>query len=442
MGLSEQQIINRLVPTLLRLRQTNFYRVIQRTVMLTFPFVLIGSFSAIIEQTVLTKTGFLASIFHLSKWVPYYRYLHYPFDNLTNLTLDSVAIIAAFGAAKYHAKLHHRDDQLSGLTGAIALLLIAYQYTDQAQNGLFNALLLGTNGLTGGIIIGSLTGWYFQLFSKPTNIVQKTHAAEILDRTFHSLLPMLMTMLTALVISIGMHYLSVMSYSEESWAQFQKIATTSHSLWLTFGMAALTLLLELFGLAGPYQQRLVTNSPAMTTNLNTALSQHSAYHVPYPFTANTLYDAFGTFGGTGMLLALVIAIYVASHNHNYHVVARWSMLPALFNANGPMLTGLPVLYNPIYLIPFICAPLLNMAVAALAISWHWMPPMVYPVPIGTPGPLIAFIGTDGNWVALVIGLVCLALSVAIYMPFMRLSEAILHAAHEESLRSEMTADEN
>ena len=180
----------------------------------------------------------------------------------------------------------------------------------------------------------------------------------------------------------------------------------------------------------------------MTTNLNYALSHHSAYHVPFPYTVNTLYKAFGTFGGTGMLLALIIAIIMSSHNHNYHIVARWSLVPALFNSSGPMMTGLPVLYNPIYAIPFIVAPLVNMAIGGLAIWLQWLPPMVYPVPLGTPGPLIAFIGTNGNLVALFIGVLDLTISVLIYLPFMRLAEATLHAAHEETLRLEMTGDEN
>lgn len=428
MGISEQQLIQKMLPTLLRLRRTNFYRVIQRTLMLTFPFVLIGTFSAIIQQTVLTKSGFFASIFHLSQWVPYYQYLHYPFDNLTNLTLNGVAVIAAFGAAKYHAKLNHRDEQLAGLTGAIALLLMAYQYTNQSQIGVFNELMLGTNGLTGALIVGGVTGLCFKWFGRPDDQKGSPHTAEILQRTFGSLLPMLIMLLIALAVSLGLHYVIMETYSEASWDAFQKFATTSHSLWLTFGMAILTLFLEIIGLFGPYQQQLVVNSPAMTTNLNYALTHHSAYNVPYPYTANTLYHAFGTFGGTGMLLALVIAIFIGSNNHNYHVVARWGLLPALFNSNGPILTGLPVLYNPIYLIPFILAPVVNMGIGAVAIAFDWIPAVVYPVPIGTPGPLIAFIGTNGNVVAFLLGILCLALSVLIYLPFMHLAEAIATAA--------------
>lgn len=430
MGISQQQLIQRLVPRLVRFRQTNFYRIIQRTLMLIFPFILIGTFSQIIQLTVLTKSGFIASIFHLSKWVPYYRYLHYPFDSLTTLTLNGVAVVAAFGAAKYHAKLHQRDDQLAGLTAAIALLIMAYQYTNQNQVGLFNTLLIGTNGLTGALLVGGLTGLCFKWFSKSVPEQASPHTADILTRTFGSLLPMALILVLAVAISLALNWLMILTYSMDSWSAFQKYAMTSHSLWMTFALAALTLLLEILGLAGPYQERLVTNSSTMTANLNYALTHHSAYHVPYPYTANTLYHAFGTFGGTGMLLALLIAIYIGSDNHNYHVVARWSLLPSLFNSNGPLLTGLPVLYNPIYLIPFILAPLVNMGTAAIAIALHWIPPVVYPVPIGTPGPLIAFIGTNGNVVALGLGLINLALSVAIYLPFMRLAEAIVRAAQQ------------
>ncbi|WP_234002738.1 PTS transporter subunit EIIC [Lactobacillus sp. CBA3605] len=436
LGMSEQQLIKRLVPTIVRVRQMNFYQIVQRTVMLTFPFVLIGSFSQIIQVTILTKTGFIASIFHLSKWVPYYRYWHYPFDNLTNLTLNSVAIIAAFGAAKYHAKLHHRDDQLAGLTGAIALLLIAYRYTDQSH-GIFTTALLGANGITGAILVGSVTGACFQWLGQPAPSAKVMTPPSILNRTLGAILPMVLVLGLAVGVSLILNWVFIVNYPEQLFGTVQKIATTSHSLWLTFSMAILTLLLEILGFAGPYQQRLMVNSPATTANLNYALSHHSAMHVPYPDTANTLYHAFGTFGGTGMLLALVIAIYLRSQQPHYRIVAKLGVLPALFNNNGPLMTGLPVLYNPVYLIPFVLAPVVNMGLAALVIGAKWLPPMVYPVPVGTPGPLVAFIGTNGNWVALALGLIDLCLSVLIYLPFMHLAEATIQAAEVEKRRSEV-----
>ena len=80
--------------------------------------------------------------------------------------------------------------------------------------------------------------------------------------------------------------------------------------------------------------------------------------------------------------------------------------------------------NPIMLVPFLITPLINMAIAWTAIRLHLMPPSVYTVPATTPGPLIAFLGTNGNLVALLVAVLCLVISVFIYVPFVRLAETI------------------
>ena len=81
------------------------------------------------------------------------------------------------------------------------------------------------------------------------------------------------------------------------------------------------------------------------------------------------------------------------------------LIPTLFNSVDFCYDRTPSDVNPLYLIPFILTPILNIVIAALAIIAHIMPPVVYPVPMGTPGPLVAFIGTGGNFVALIIGVI-------------------------------------
>ncbi|SUP59080.1 EIICB-Lac [Weissella viridescens] len=86
--------------------------------------------------------------------------------------------------------------------------------------------------------------------------------------------------------------------------------------------------------------------------------------------------------------------------------------------------GLPVLFSPIYLIPFIFVPTINVCLGAILIGLKAMPPSIYPVPIGTPGPLIAFMGSGGNCVALFAGIVMFIIDVMIYIPFVKLDERI------------------
>ena len=88
------------------------------------------------------------------------------------------------------------------------------------------------------------------------------------------------------------------------------------------------------------------------------------------------------------------------------------------------MTGIPVLFNIIFLIPFILAPIANMLMAAIAIALHLMPPSVYPVPIGTPGPLIAFIGTNGSWRALMFSILAVIISTWIYIPFVKMAAKV------------------
>ena len=73
--------------------------------------------------------------------------------------------------------------------------------------------------------------------------------------------------------------------------------------------------------------------------------------------------------------------------------------------------------NPILILPFIIVPAINILIGYAAIVTGLIPPIAYAVPWTIPGPLIAFLGTGGNWLALIFGFVCLAVSTLIYLPF-------------------------
>ena len=83
-----------------------------------------------------------------------------------------------------------------------------------------------------------------------------------------------------------------------------------------------------------------------------------------------------------------------------------------------------------FLIPFILVPTVNVLIGYLAISMEWIPPVAYSVPWTTPGPLIPFLGTGGNLMALVFGFICLAASVIIYAPFVIASNKVAAKMNE------------
>ena len=100
------------------------------------------------------------------------------------------------------------------------------------------------------------------------------------------------------------------------------------------------------------------------------------------------------------------------------------------------MVGVPVLLNLVYLVPFLLAPMVNMGIAAIALVLHLMPAAVYPVPDGTPSLLYAFIGAGGSLHALAVSLFCFAVDVAIFIPFVRLSNKVQHGLKEEGETNE------
>lgn len=61
-----------------------------------------------------------------------------------------------------------------------------------------------------------------------------------------------------------------------------------------------------------------------------------------------------------------------------------------------------------------------------------IPPVAYAVPWTTPGPLIAFLGTGGNWMALFVSILCLTIATLIYLPFVIAANTINTASTTES----------
>lgn len=417
-----------LVKGTLKIQKLLIYRIIQKTLLLIFPFALFGSFIKIIQTVILGKEGFLTDIFPTIGSDFIFRQIENIANNLYNLSLGWVSVIAVFGAAKYTVKYYQRDDQLAGITGISSLLIIDYSYS-KIQLVSFHPQMLGMRGLLFAIVLGIFIGWLFKKMSRPApNLANHKSSRNILERTFISLKPIIFSLIISVIFST---LVNITYYSEAPGNFINALATeyTTSNNWAQLGRTMIfsiyTLIMSFLGWSGTYSALGVEKMDVLSTvNLNYALEKHTAWNAPNPFTSSTLYHAFATFGGTGSILGLIIAILIISKDKDFQTVARWAMFPSIFNISSGVMTGIPILFNVIFLIPFILAPVINMLMAALAIMLHLMPPSVYPVPIGTPGPLIAFIGTNGSWQALVFSVLAIIISVYIYIPFVKMAAKV------------------
>ena len=93
--------------------------------------------------------------------------------------------------------------------------------------------------------------------------------------------------------------------------------------------------------------------------------------------------------------------------------------PAIFCIVEPIMFGLPVVMNPILIIPMILTTLAGLGIGALATQIGIMAHTYVLIPWTTPPVISAFLATGGDIMSGVIGLLILVVSVLIYIPFVK-----------------------
>lgn len=128
-------------------------------------------------------------------------------------------------------------------------------------------------------------------------------------------------------------------------------------------------------------------------------------------------NAFGLIGGGGCILPLVIAILWVSKRQEQRQIAKFGLTTCLFNITEPVMFGLPVVMNPIYMIPCALIPSINLVIAYVATSVGLIEKTVAAAPWITPPVIQSFIATGGDVKAAILTVLLIILDVFLFVPF-------------------------
>lgn len=131
-----------------------------------------------------------------------------------------------------------------------------------------------------------------------------------------------------------------------------------------------------------------------------------------------LIDNFVLMGGCGATICLLAALLLFSKRSNTRQMTKMSVLPMVFNINEIMVFGLPIIYNPNFLIPFICTPIVCFLTTYASMKLGLVPLVSEEVQWTTPIIFSGYMAT-GSVAGSVLQLVNLTLGIAIYAPFVR-----------------------
>lgn len=133
------------------------------------------------------------------------------------------------------------------------------------------------------------------------------------------------------------------------------------------------------------------------------------------------WDMYMSMGGSGVTIGLLIAILLVSKRDDMREITKLSLAPGIFNINEPVIFGMPIMLNPILAIPFIATPLITGTIGYIATSLGFAAKAVVMVSWPMPPIVNAYLATAGDIGAVVTQIICIIVSILIYLPFVKVS---------------------
>ena len=143
---------------------------------------------------------------------------------------------------------------------------------------------------------------------------------------------------------------------------------------------------------------------------------------PLPYvTALGFFTTFVNVGGTGATIALAL-ILLNSKEPSLRKVSRVSMPTQIFQINEPIFFGIPIVLNPLLMIPYVLSAMALTTGTYLLMYWQVIQRPFVPVPWTTPPIIGHYLVSGGDWKAAVWGAMSILIAMAIYYPFAKILE--------------------
>ncbi|MBC5625908.1 PTS sugar transporter subunit IIC [Clostridium sp. NSJ-49] len=342
------------------------------------------------------------------------------------MTMYIMSLYAAWGIGYSLSRSYNLDGVTGGTLAATSFLLTLVPQTVEGMGWAMPMANLGGGGMFVAIL-SSIFAVEVLRFTKTKNIVIKMpdQVPASVSRSFEALTPAAIIIIFFAVFTyfLGIDWhgiigklVSPLVSATDTLPSAIFISTLIGFFW-SFGIHGMSIV---GSLARPLWLTLLDNNSAAV-----AAGQAAPHIFPEQF-----FQGFVMIGGAGATLGLAILLALRAKSQYGKMLGKTTVIPAIFNINEPIMFGAPIVLNPILIIPFILAPIINIIIAWAATNFGLVPAMYIAAPWTLPAPLFAFMATGGSWQAAILGFVLIFVSVLVYYPFFKMYDKKLLAEEQ------------
>lgn len=400
------------------------------------------------------RDGFIAampiilfsSLFILVAYVPNAWGYHWPTNVENNIMIAynySMGLLALFvtaTTAKNLTDTKNLDLPKTNQMNSVSIIMaaeIAFIISSIVQNkGGADLTYLGTQGLVASYLVGLIVpNIYYICIKNNVTIKMPPQVPQNISQTFKDVIPMFLSVTVFWAFSLLLVNLTGKNLAQLIIAMLAPIFSASDSY---LGLAIIAGAMGFFwfvGVQGPsivapaVSAIEVTNTAA---NLNLIQAGHQATHV----LAQNAQDYVMNMGGTGSTFILVFLFLFLAKSKQLKALGKASFIPVSFSVNEPILFGAPIIMNPIFFVPFVVTPMVNICMFKFFIDVLGMNGMMYTMPWVIPAPIGILVSTGFAPLAFVFVLLSLVVDAFIRLPFMRSYDRDLLTAENKKAEEE------
>lgn len=351
--------------------------------------------------------------------------------SVNNATMGLMGLMAAFSVA-YSLANSYKMDPLANSLFSVAAFMLATPFT---KDGNITSAWMGSKGLFVAMI-SAIAVVEIQRFMIRKNLVFKMPEGvpPAVARSFTALLPGFFS----LAIVWFINSLLLTSNSNIQDLIYQVLAAPILSLGGTLPAFLLCIffaqLLWCVGIHGAALVQGVMSPVWLGLAQQNAAAKAAGEAIPN-IVCNQLWDLYATIGGSGATFALCLMLLMLSKSKQLKVLGKSAIGPSFFNINEPILFGMPIVMNPVLMIPFIFAPIVSVTIAYFAIDAGLVDKIFAIAPWTTP-PIVNALLDTGDIKAALLQLFCFFVTGVMYYPFFRMWDKA--KAKEEKIVTEET----
>ncbi|EMB75172.1 PTS system, lactose-specific enzyme IIBC (EIIBC-LAC) [Streptococcus mutans 15VF2] len=387
-----------------------------------------------------------SSIFLLIAYVPNIFGFTWPkgIENMLmtpyNYTMGIIGFLVAGTTAKSLTDSMNRQLEKTNQINFISTMLASMagfliMAADPAKEGGFLSAFMGTKGLLTAFIAAFITVNVYKVCVKNNvTIRMPEEVPPNISQVFKDIFPFAFSIIILYAIQLAIKAVIGVNVAQSIGTLLAPLFSAADGylgITIIFGAYAL------FWFVGIHGPSIVEPAIAAITYSNVELNAHlihASQHADKVITSGTQMFIV-TMGGTGATLVVPFMFMWLCKSKRNKAIGRASVVPTFFGVNEPILFGAPIVLNPVFFIPFILAPIVNVWIFKFFVDTLGMNSFFANLPWTTPGPIGIVLGTGFAVLSFVLAALLILVDTVIYYPFVKVYDEQILAEEAEGKSS-------